>query len=316
MKGFTKICLLISLVFVCIGVVCLGVGAALGSGLREVWTMAGNGEFNVGNLQIGGWNIPYIITDDILDEEIEIEKGVVNESFSVQEVKDLEINIKYGSVYVTDSQTDQIEISVDAPRRYAYQCGLKDGTLELLDKTPRYRWNALRNGLAHKVEITIAIPKEAEFEEVNLTTDAGGIEITHDLCAQEIHFDLDAGELIAEKITAAEEFSVDVDAGNLEIAEFTAESLEVDCSVGRAELHGTVSKEAEADCGVGQIVLELTGQEEDYDYDVNCSLGTVSINGTTYSSLSTDKEIDHHTGRTIRLDCGVGEIEVTVKEEN
>lgn len=318
MKGFTKVCLFISLIFLCIGTVCLGIGAALGSGLREVWAMAGNGELNVGNLHIGGWNVPYIITDDGSEGEIRMEKGVVKESFSPREVENLEIDIKYGAVYVTDSQTDQIEISVDAPERNAYQCGLQGGTLELIDKTPRYRWNVLRNGLRDKAEITIAIPEGTVFDEVNLVTDAGGIEISHELSAREIHFDLDAGELTAEKVMAAEEFSADVDAGNLEIAEFAAKSLEVDCGVGRAKLCGSVLEEVEADCGVGQIVLQLTGREEDYDYDVNCSLGTVCINGITYSGISTDKEIthhDHHTGRTIHLECGVGDIEVTVEEE-
>lgn len=313
MKGFTKICLLISMIFLCIGAVCLGIGAALGSGLREVWAMAGNGELDVGNLHIGGWNIPYIVTDDIRDEDIKIKKGIVEESFSSQEIENLEINIKYGAVYVTDSQTDQIEISVDAPERNTYQCGLKGRTLKLIDNTPRYRWNAFRNN--NKIEITIAIPQGTVFDEVDLATNAGGIEISHDLEAREIHFDLDAGELVAGKVTAADEFSADVDAGNLEISDFAAKSLEVDCGVGRAKLCGSVLEEVEADCGVGQIVLQLTGREEDYDYDVNCSLGTVSINGTTYTGLSTEKEIDHHTGRTISLDCGVGDIEVTVEEE-
>ena len=315
MKGFTRICLLISLIFLCIGCVCLGIGAVLGSGLREVWAMAGNGELDVGYLHFGE-NVPFpYITDDISDEELQIEKGVVEESFLPQEVENLKINIKYGAVYVTDSQTDQIEISVDAPESNAYQCGLKDETLELLDKTPRYRWNALRNGIKNKVEITIAIPKGTVFDEVDLVTDAGGIEISHDLEAREIHFDLDAGELVAEKVIAAEGFSADVDAGNLEIAEFAAKSLEVDCGVGRAKLCGSVLEGVEADCGIGQIILQLKGREDDYDYDVDCGLGNVRINGTSYSGLSTNKEIDHHTGRTISLECGVGEIEVTVEEE-
>lgn len=311
MKGFTKICLLICLIFLCSGAVCLGIGAALGSGLREVWAMARTGELDVGNIHIGGWSIPYIITDDISDDDIRLEKGVVKESFLPQEVEDLDINIKYGAVYVTDSETDRIEISVDAPSRNVYRCGLKDGTLELIDETKRYRFNGLRN----KVEITIAIPDGTVFDEVDLVTDAGGIEITHTLNAREIHFDLDAGELVAENVAAEEEFSAVVDAGNLEITEFSAKSLEVDCSVGRAKLYGSVLEEAEADCGVGQIVLQLTGREEDYDYDVTCSLGNVSINGTSYSGISTEKEIDNHAGRTVSLDCGVGDIEVTVEEE-
>lgn len=318
MKGFTKICLFISLIFVCIGAVCLGVGVALGSGLKEVWAMAGNGAFHIGDLHIGGWNIPYIITnedDGFSEEELEIVEGIVKESFLPQEVEDLEINIRYGALYVTDSESDRIEISVDAPKKNAYQCGIEGRTLKLVDKTSRYSWNVMRKGLGDKVEITIAIPAGTVFDEANLITDAGGIEISHALAANEVRFELDAGELIAKEVAAARELSVEVGAGNLEIGQFVAESLEVECGVGKAELNGSVSGEASADCGVGRIVLNLTGREDDYDYEISCGLGAVSINGNTYSALSTEKEIDHHTGRKIELDCSVGEIEVTVKEK-
>ena len=316
MKGFTKICLLISLIFVCIGTVCFVVGAALGSGLKEVRAMARNGDFDIGNLHIGGWYIPYIEIndDDFSEEDLEIERGIVSESFSPQEVKNMEINIQYGAVYVTDSETDQIEISVNAPKKTAYQCGVDGKTLKLLDKTSRYSWDAMRRGLSGKAEITIAIPKGTMFDEIELITDAGGIELSHALAAKEIRFELDAGELTAEEVTA-DEFSVEVGAGNLEIAQFTAGTLDVDCGLGRTELSGKASQEVSADCGVGQIVLNLTGQEEDYDYEISCGLGSIRINEKTYSSLSTEKEIDHHAGRNIELDCGVGEIEVTVKEE-
>lgn len=318
MKGFTKICLIVSLIFVCVGAACLCAGAALGSGLKEVWAMAGNGEFQVGDLHIGGWNVPYIINTDeegFSEEELEIEKGAVKESFSAQEIENLEINIRYGAVYVTDSETDQIEIAVNAPKKNAYQCKKEGNTLKLVDKTSRYSWNALYRRLRDKVEIMIAIPQGTVFDEVELTTDAGGIEISHAVEAKKVRFELDAGELIAGEVTAEDAFSVETGAGNLEIAQFTTEYLDVDCGVGKTELHGEAFKEVEAKCGVGQIVLDLKGEEDDYDYEISCGLGSVRLNGKTYSTLSTEKEIDHHAGRKIELECGVGEIEVTVKEE-
>lgn len=308
MKLFTKICLILSAVCIGIAAICLGVGMALGSGIQEVKQMADDGGLDIGNWHIGNYQFFYSPDED----DLEIEEGSVVAAFPQSEVENLDIDIRYGEVSLKDSDSEQIEITVDAPKGNTYKCENDNGTVILKDKTPHYKWNG---GFAHKydVKITIAIPEGKEFEEVKMVTNAGTIESTHDFVAEKIKLDVDAGELIADYLEAKEEFSIDVGAGRLEISDIKADSLDVDCGVGEVELTGTVSDKAKADCGVGRISMELAGNEEDYDYEISCGLGSVKINGTTYSSLSTDKEIDNHAGHEIKLDCGVGEIDVTVK---
>ena len=313
MKKFTKLCLIVSLACVCIAAICLGAGVAMGSGIKEVRTMADAGAFNVGALHIGSDGF-YFGSEEVSSEDMEIQEGTVNDSFAASEVDSLDIDIKYGEVYFIDSDSDQIQISIDAPKRNVYKCKNENGTLTLKDKTSSYKWNTgMMN--KHDVTVTIAIPKGKEFDEVTLITNAGSMEITHQFLARELDLEVDAGELIGEQLEAKNDFSIDVGAGNLEIQNLQAKNLEVDCGVGEVNIGGKVSKKVDADCGVGQITMALIGNENDYDYEINCGIGSVSINGTTYSSLATEQKIDNNAGNKINLDCGVGEIDVTVKED-
>lgn len=291
MKKFTKLCLMVSLVCVCIAALCFGAGIAMGSGMKDVANMADNGELNIGNWHIGDsqfyWGPK---EEDSVGQEVE---GRVNVSFPEMEVENLNVDVKYGEVHFVDSDSDEIKVNIDAPKRNSYECKNDNGTLKLKDKTSSFKWH-IRN--KDNVTVTIEIPKGKEFKEAKLITNAGTIDIEHMLVAKE-------------------EISIDVGAGEVTAEEFATKDLEVDCGVGEAMLKGVVEENVSADCGVGEITLILQGKEEDYDYDISCGVGTVNINGTSYSSLSTDEEINNQAGRKISLDCGVGEIDVKVEED-
>lgn len=313
MKNFTKICLCVCLIFVGLAIVCLGAGAALGSGLNEVRRMADEGEFDIGDLHIGRWWF-FFGPKDRQAKAAKTQSGILTEVYPADRVSELSADIKFGKVVVTDSDTDQIEISIDAPKRYQYECGLKDGAVELIDQTPHSVWN---NGVLseEKVKVTIAIPEGKRFEEVSFLTNAGKIEITHAISADEVEFEVNAGELSATQVTAGDELFASVDAGRLEIVRFDAASLEIDCGLGEVEGTGRVTDGLKAECGMGRIAIGLLGREEDYDYTISCDLGSVTLNGKNYTSLGTDKEIDNNTGNEVNLECGIGEIEVTTQEE-
>lgn len=299
MKIFTKICLIISAVCLGLAIVCLGLGTALGSGVREVKQMADNGELDMGNWHIGNWGF-YYGSD---------ETDTVNQTgtLSKEDIDSLEIDLDYGVIYLKKSESEDIEVKVNAPESFRYKCENNDGTLLLKSKNSSRKW---RNS---EITITVAIPSGMEFDEVDINTDAGRVESNCELVADMIDLNVDAGELVAEDVEA-DDVSIDVGAGRVEIDNLEADNLKVDCGVGKAEISGTVSDKVKADCGVGSIAMHLDGKEEDYDYKISCGLGSVNVNGETYSSLSTDKKINNHSDREIDLDCGIGEIEILLSE--
>ncbi len=313
MKNFTKVCLCVCLAFTCLAVICLCAGTALGGGLHEVRRMADNGELDIGDLHIGKW---WFFWGPMNREAkaARTQNGVVDEKFAADQVSQLSVDIKYGKVVVADSDSDQIEIIVDAPKRYRYECKLEDGLAELTDETAHSIWN---NGILSEegIKVTIAIPKGKRFEEVTFKTNAGKIEISHAVSADEVEFEVDAGELTAKQVTAGDDFSASVDAGRIEISRFDTNTLDIACGLGEVELNGKVLEGLAADCGMGRIKLGLVGREEDYDYTVSCDLGSVTLNGKNYSAFADDKEIYHGSGVDVELKCGIGEIVVEVEEE-
>lgn len=311
MKIFTRICLIVSGVCVCIAAICLGIGLALGSGFREVQQMADSGELDFANWHIGNGGF-YWKDDDFTASEVEV--GSISKRFMADEVNSLYIDIKYGEVYLIDSDSDEITIQIDAPKRNRYKCENDDATVKLEDATSSFIWNF---GIGRKddVTVTIAVPKDKEFDEITLTTSAGTTEARHAFTAKEIHMEIGAGTLSGESFAATEEMSVEVGAGELEITKLQAGNLKIDCGVGEVKLAGTVSKDVDADCGVGEITMLLNGKEDEYDYEISCGVGEVSVNGRSYSSLATEEKIHNRAENKICLDCGVGEIHVTVEED-
>ncbi len=322
MKNFVKICLIICAALACIGGICMCAGAALGSGPREVLEMVNADQFHIGNWHIGKWNVFYDDDEqydydeqhDYDDEEMEVQKGMLSKQFLASDVESLDIDIKYGEVYLKTGEGDQIVIDIDAPTRNRYQCKFEDGTLELEDISSWKRWG-FTGDLGKKVTVEISIPEGKVFDEVELNTNAGKVKISHNLTAKEISLELDAGELLAENITALDEISADIGAGRLDITQFTANTLEVDCGMGEALLSGSILFDADITCGMGQIDLTLLAAESAYDYEMRCGLGRISINGQEYTSLGSKKNIQNNSGKKIALDCGLGEINVTSKEE-
>lgn len=298
MKLFGKICLIISIVLIGASALCLGIGVALGSSFREVRTMADAGEFNIGNWTIGNGDF-YFSTGD--GNQVEH-----NYDFLAEEVEKFEMDITYGEIFFVDSDSEDITIHIDAPDRNSYSCELSGSTLSLEDKTRGYRGNLSGTD----VSIEIAIPEGTSFDELEIKTDAGALDATHTLNAKEMQIDLGAGEFVAQRVYAEDNLKVDVGAGNVEIYDFTTDDLKIDCGVGNAELTGFVEKEAKADCGVGNITLVVFGEEKDYNYEIDCGVGEVNINGSSYSSLSNKRHIDNGADKDIYLDCSVGQIQL------
>lgn len=301
MKIFTKICLAVCLVLFGIGVLCIGAGTALGSGFKEVQQMADAGELNVGKWYIGNGPVYH-------DEDVQM--GDVSEVYAQEQVDSLRLDIQYGEVIFSDSSTENIEVNIHAPKRNAYSCENNNGTLKVKDKTRRSHWNIGD----YDVVIEISVPEGKVFDEVKIKTDAGRVNAEYKFHAKNIDLDLGAGELVADGFFADEKITASVGAGNMDIMEFSAEKLKIDCGVGNAKLTGNVEEKAEADCGVGNLTLTLFGTEEDYNYEIDCGVGEVHINGDSYSGLSERKDIDNEADKDIRLDCGVGQLKVKTVE--
>lgn len=92
------------------------------------------------------------------------------------------------------------------------------------------------------------------------------------------------------------------------------EKLELECGVGECRLYADVQKEAKIEGGVGAVQLTLLGKEEDYDFDLECGLGSIKIGDDEFEGAGVDRRIDNDAKREISVECGIGSVEILFEE--
>lgn len=153
------------------------------------------------------------------------------------------------------------------------------------------------------VYVKIILPKNTTYEKIYLEIGASQAKIA-DLIAEEIHITVGAGQADIKNLQAPI-VSLEVGTGEMTVLDLTAEDLAIEA-------------------GIGQVNVEVCGKESDYDYSVECGIGTVKIGDTSYSGMGTEyhssyDEKEHH-GETstsdckIDIKCGIGEVCVKFKE--
>ena len=328
MKKFTKVCLIIVGVLFGIGMLLCGVSSVMGAGLGTIRQMARNGELNRGNWHITEYGIYYSDEDDYDndwdwsddwdwdDEELETSEAPEetdnssNESvtqYAVTDIRKMDLDIGAAAlIFKNGTDSEKVKVTLkDGKRRY-YEVGMSGDTLEI-----EYDIN---NHLHHhnNTEIIVEIPAGMELDEMDLDIGAADVEINlDDVTCKKMKLDVGAANLIANEFHVTEMFDVSVGAGNVEIDGGTYEDVKIDCGVGNFEMAGTVAGDMDADCGLGNMSLVLNGAKEDYNYKLTCGMGSIEIDGHTYSSISgSHKETNPGANGTIDLDCGMGGIEV------
>ena len=204
-------------------------------------------------------------------------------------IRELDIDVSSLPVEIRSYAGESIMVCTDQvhPDLEKYISVKSDGgTLEIEFKNTKI-WDQFHND---KGALVIDIPEDFKLEEASLS--------------------VGAGELYIESINA-EELNIEVGAGEVHVEQFTAGELELECGTGEADIRGTCRKEAGIECGFGSVSYSMPGKMEEYDYELNCGIGELRLGDKTYSGLGKTQIIDNHSGKKIRIDCGIGEVVVT-----
>ncbi len=223
-----------------------------------------------------------------------------------------------------------------------FQCFAHNGTLSVRAKG--------RSGVgSRQCVITVWVPENAYFREIELTVGGGSVEadalsgddISLDvgggtielgaLSGKEIRIDLGAGECLFGSIDS-ELIGVDIGAGEMRCDEIRAQELsvsigagqatvsggevkDVDISVGAGQVNyaGAVTGDLDVECSMGAVYLELAGEEKDHNYDISCSMGSVTVGDDSFGGMGVSREIDNGSESEVTLDCSMGEIAVTFR---
>ena len=146
------------------------------------------------------------------------------------------------------------------------------------------------------VWLKIILPKNTTYEKITLDIGASLAKI-EDIIAEEIH--------------------ISVGAGQAEIKNLQTEKADFEVGVGKMDVQNITAQDFDFEVGMGQMDVEVCGKESDYDYEVECGIGSVKIGDTSYSGIGTEHHSDKHgnghhetdnenTNCKMDIDCGIG----------
>lgn len=225
------------------------------------------------------------------------------ESFA--DVESLDIDIASGNLIITTG--DQFLVEADDVSEDFEMKVTNGGTLVIRERKrgfdfPGIYFNVNKNIVS---DITLYIPMDYQLKEAKIDTGAGKVEIDH-LSAEKLIIDAGAGNIIGSNLSASE-VKLNGGAGKMTFENVTFRDMKLDSGVGNVEIQGVLLGENSIDCGVGNIDIVIDGREEDYDLDIETSLGSARLNGRR---ISKEYRTNNDASSFIEIDGGVGSIDI------
>lgn len=163
-----------------------------------------------------------------------------------------------------------------------------------------------------KTKFVITIPKDFEVETFNLEVDTGSVKIDN-LLTKEAYINVDTGDCNIKNLTALNKSNYSVDTGNLTIQNLTAKDVTLDCGVGNINVNGVITGQSEVTCDVGNVMVNCVGNIDNYNYSVDCGIGTVIINDNKYTGVSSEYTKNNDAENGFTLECDIGKITLNIK---
>lgn len=225
---------------------------------------------------------------DSYDED---ENGAWTQYFSQIEEFDIDVTCLEVNFYEGEESDITVDTS-EVDREFLNDLMISSEGNELkIELKNRSKWDKLGNtGYESKGALLVWLPSGHEFDEVSVKVGAGV------LYADDIH---------------AKELDIEVGAGRVNLDSFTAKELDLECGAGEAILYGEVEKKANIECGVGQVNYTAVGYQEDYDYEVSCGIGSVTVGSDSYSGLGGERKVNNGGSKKMEIECGIGMVDVS-----
>jgi hypothetical protein len=241
------------------------------------------------------------------DEDTGKVKSKQTVTFDKEEIRSLDVSLDYASFTMKKAESgEEITLTIYCDDQEIYYETEDDGTLQITEDSKDY------SVTPKKLKVILSVPADMEFDQVDISTDAGNVILKQTVRANDLSIEVDAGKVTGGELLIADETTLSVDAGKIEFSRIETGSLSMETDMGSQKIAALkISDEASVMCDMGKMDLTIEGKPSDYSYDINCDLGSVKIGDKTYTSLGCEKEIN--AGKdlpTYELDCSMGTIVV------
>lgn len=313
MKGFMKFCAIAALSCLLSGAVLIAAGSsALGGGAIAAavekatggrvsfhfsdWKEWGISLFNRFPFVNRGWEDAPSFSKDHPTQSGDVAKHRLEGTFS-------RIDVEAGGCTFDVRDSGDGCFYVEATKADEFQAYVEDGTLYVKSGA-----KLVFGKVNDKSKVVFYVPAGHRFDGVRMELGAGTMSVGN-LRAGEASIEAGAGEIL---VSGAEVdwLELSVGMGNIELEGMNVNRLNVSVGMGAVTARGSVSGNVRADCSMGSVELTLEGSRNDFNYDLDCSMGTIWLDGEEYGGMGMSKAFDNGAGKSMEADCSMGEVTI------
>lgn len=301
MKKFSRFLLILAVLFLIIGIGFTVAGLSMGATWEKIQAVQEEGRLEgIERLWV---QADRLHTDREWDEELEelIESSVTQGirhitgggdedayEVSADEIDSIIIDVSCNSLILEESgKGDSVVVTVENNSSNKVTVAKNNASLVIQDKRKFHHSDR---------EIRISYPENLTLDSLELNMDAGEAEILGSLQADTVQVNIGAGELDGS-------------------GRITCESSKWEVGAGSIYLETVDSMDTQLKCGIGELDITLAGRESDYNYELKCGIGDLEVGRNSYGGLGGSRNIDNNADRTVKADCGIGELNIEFEED-
>ncbi len=217
-------------------------------------------------------------------------------------IKSIEIDVDVAKILITTGENDAFHAKNTKSARIL--CELDDdGTLHIYDKRQK-SW--FLDSLFSINEVSAPIGTLVLASSINL---------------ESLDIDCDVGMVTIEDVLIeTQELEVSVAVGNVEISDIKSYESDINVEVGSAKIEGELLGKNDIKCAVGKLTINVTGNIEDYSYEMQNNIGSITVNGNSSKGFGNLNAFDKNDITQVKkmnhfdLICDIGEIVVKITE--
>lgn len=326
MKTFTKFCLILSGILIILGFSGIGISLAMGVRPSQLLDLADEpGKFHSKKMEVIE-EIADSIDDIDEPDESDIPLLSGNPSSDAEEyyefdnrIDELDFELSLCDLEIDFHDEDFITLEAWNTGN-TFQCVQKQYTLRLEDDRDRLLF---QDSMDQALYLRLCLPKQT-LKNVDFKIGAGNITLDQ-LSSENMDIQCGAGEMTVKNLSGGK-IDIQIGVGELEADKITAsESCTIESGTGNITLVQYDGARLDLNCGIGDISVTAAGKQTYYDYELECTAGEILMNPHVHESEHHHEEeedpgchinIDNKAGRSIHMQCGLGNIELNFTEED
>ncbi|MDR0964575.1 MAG: DUF4097 domain-containing protein [Clostridium sp.] len=246
----------------------------------------------------------YDIEDwDLFEKGQEVLEGTIEKRLladgSIEKIK-----MELGGCIISIADSKDEFIYLEADKIDKLQAYTQDNTLYILSASTDFF--SFGVSLDKSANITLYLPLDKQFQEIDLNVGAVDAKLNH-LSANAVNVEVGAGAFQVDKIDCSK-LDINIGAGKFSAGTIHCNELAANVGAGSLEVESAdVQGNADLEVNAGTLQITLLGAKEDYNYEINCALGSARIGNTKHASLGKET-IQNNSAWTVDVEVNVGSL--------